>query len=103
MTGTAAQRPITNVSQRSASQCLAISIAATKPVEDENPLRTSYTRGSPGRGRAGLWRVGCRNREHDVPAGERQVGVKLDRPSLERGDGDLGEGEELALGGVQHI
>jgi hypothetical protein len=43
------------------------------------------------------------DREHDVPASEAQVGVQLDRPPVERRHGHVGEGDEVPLGGVEHV
>ncbi len=43
------------------------------------------------------------HREHDVPASEAEVPVQLDRPSVERRYGDVGEGDEVTLGGVEYV
>jgi hypothetical protein len=41
--------------------------------------------------------------EDDVAASDREEGVALGRPAVEGRQGDLGESEEIALGGVQHV
>jgi|HubBroStandDraft_6_1064221.scaffolds.fasta_scaffold606782_2 hypothetical protein len=51
----------------------------------------------------GSGRVVDSDRKHDVPAREAQVPVQFDRTSVERRYGDVGEGDEVTLGGVEHV
>ncbi len=51
----------------------------------------------------GLRLLDGRDGEHDVAAGDREEGVILGRAAVERLDGRLGERQEVALGGVEHV
>ena len=47
--------------------------------------------------------LGGDHREDDVVAGEAQIGMQFDGAPVERGHGRVGERDEVALGGVEHV